>query len=111
MFNVYVHLDVRNVSTGSLDDEEFIEAVWRELPDAGLGGRDDVLTVTLSQFSLSRDRAASRQLERVRTALAKLEFPSAHVRVDETIREGWRDDVAVVAGAVGGQVCRLAARM
>lgn len=111
MFNVYVHLDVRNLSTGSVDDEEFVEAIWRELPGAGIGGRDEILTITLSQFSLSRERAVPRQRERVRTALAKLGFPSPHLRVDETTREGWRDDVAIVAGGVRGKVCRLAARM
>ena len=64
MFNVYVHLDVLGLPDGVLDHDDFLEALWRELPDAGLGGRDDLVTITLSQFALGSRTAARRQIGR-----------------------------------------------
>jgi hypothetical protein len=100
MFNVYVHLDVLGLSNDILERDEFLEALWRELPDAGLGGRGDVVTITLSQFALDSRTAARRQISRVRRALAALGWPAATVRLDETVREGLRDDVRWVIGAI-----------
>ena len=111
MVNVYVHLHVCDLPRAILDDEGFIESVWRELPDAAISGGADVITITLSQFALARDRAAARQGERVSRALTALGYPDAVVRVGETLREGWGDDVRVVTAALRWAVCRRLSHM
>ena len=100
MVNVYVHLNVCGLPGDALLDDELVEAIWRELPDAGLGAQREMVTVTLSQFAVSTDRAVNRQVERTRRALAAIGYPGARVDLDEVVRDGWRDDVAIVTGAV-----------
>ena len=111
MVNVYVHINVHNLPRGILDDERFTESVWRELPDAAISGATEVVTITLSQFAVARDRAAVRQGKRVSRALAALGYPDAVIRVDETLREGWGDDLRVVTAAVRWALCRRLSHM
>jgi hypothetical protein len=100
MLNVYVHLDVRGLPRDMIYDDEFVEAVWRELPDAGLGGRRGGIGITLSQYALNADAAALRQTDRVRRALAAIGWADAIVEVDEVIREGVRDDISCLVHAI-----------
>lgn len=107
MFNTYVHAAIRGLPANALDDDAFIGAIWRELPDAGLGGRDDLVTITLSQFALTDQRATSRQLKRIARALATLGWPGAEVEVDEVVREDIRDDLMIALSAVRWHGCRF----
>lgn len=67
-----MHFDVHGLPADILDDDAFLDGIWRELPDAGLGGHKEVVSVTLSQFSLTDERAINRQLGRVRSAMTAL---------------------------------------
>jgi hypothetical protein len=100
MLNVYVHLEVVGVPADVVDDDAFLDHLWLLLPDAAVSGGLDGIGLTLSQWSLTRRRAARRQASRVRCAMVGLGHAGAHVGVAETIREGWRDDVSHVVGAV-----------
>ena len=110
MLNVYVHAAVCGLPTRLLDDDAFLDAVFLALPDACVGGREGVLDITVSQFHWTDRRAGSRQLQRIRRALTALGHPGAFVLVDELAREGWRDDLQVVVGAVRWRFRRLMAR-
>jgi hypothetical protein len=98
MVNLYVHAVVRGLPEGVLDDADFLDGVWRELPDSCISGCDDEVGITLSQFAWSRRRGVERQLGRIRTAMRALGFAGAHVELDEAVREGWRDDLRIVVG-------------
>ncbi len=100
MLNVYVHLEVLAVAPRIRDEDDFLDALWRELPDAGVGLSGTRLELTLSQFAPTRRSAARRQASRARCALIALGHADARVRVAATVREGWRDDVSLVFGAV-----------
>jgi hypothetical protein len=100
MVNVYVHLDVLGLPPDILERDDFVEGLWRELPDAGLGGGGGVVTITLSQFALSSRRAVRRQIARVRRALAALGWSGATVRLDDVVREGLGDDMRCVIDSV-----------
>ena len=111
MLNVYVHARIVGLPADLIYDDAFADGLFAALPDMGLGADREALTVTLSQFSLSDRRAACRQLERIRHALAALGYQEGVVQLDETVREGWRDDVGVLAGAILWHVRRRAGRL
>jgi hypothetical protein len=100
VLNVYVHLDVRGLPGDMILDDDFVEAIWHELPDAALGGSSDDFGVTLSQYALSADRAVRRQADRVKRALDAIGWQDAVVDLDEVVREGLRDDVSCLVRAV-----------
>lgn len=111
MLNVYVHAQVLGLPEHILDDDEFVERFWGEMPDASLAGHHGVFGVTVSQFALSDHRAEPRQLERIRRALTAVGYPGAVVLVEEIVREGWHDDVQVLVGVVRWHWWRLTARV
>jgi|SRR3712207_2076036 len=110
MLTVYVHLDVVGLPVNALDDDAFLDAFWRELPDASLSGADTVVSVTLSQFALSTKRAVHRQIERTARALTAVGYPDARVELDDAVRETWRDDVSVIAHAIRWHARRVVRR-
>jgi hypothetical protein len=107
MVNMYVHAHVLGLPEHILEDDEFVERFWAEMPDASIGAHDGVFGVTVSQFALSDHRGGPRQLERIRRALAAIGYPGVVVLVEEIVREGWRDDVQVLAGMVRWHWSRL----
>ena len=111
MLNMYVHAQVLGLPEHILDDDGFVERFWAEMPDASIGGHNGVFSVTVSQFALSDHRAGPRQLERIRRPLAAVGYPGVVVLVEEIVREGWRDDVQVLAGMVRWHWWRLTARV
>lgn len=111
MVNVYVHAQVLGLPEYILDYPEFVERFWAEMPDASIGTQDGVFGVTVSQFALSDHRAGPRQLERIRRTLAASGYPGVVVLVEEIVREGWRDDVQVLAGMVRWHWYRLTGRL
>lgn len=100
MVNRYVHAQVGGLPEYILDNDEFVERFWSEMPDASVSGHNGVLAVTVSQFALSDQRARRRQLERIRRAFAAVGYPRVVVEIEGIVREGWRDDVQVLAGMV-----------
>ena len=106
MINVYVHFEVPGLGD-RVHDDDFVQAFWRELPDAALGAHGGAMSITLSQFALSDRRAVARQRRRVTGALRRLGHPDAAVVVDEVVRDDLRDDVDVVARAVRWRLGRL----
>jgi hypothetical protein len=58
MVNVNVHLELLGIPPSAIDEDEFVESPWRELPDAGVSSRAGARTITLSQFALRRSVAA-----------------------------------------------------
>ena len=100
MVNVYVHLRVRDLAEDVIFDDDFVEGIWRELPDAGVGGGHDGISITLSQYAVSADAAARRQANRARRALSSAGWSDAIVELDDIVREGLRDDIRCVIDAV-----------
>lgn len=108
MVNVYVHVDVEGLPDGVLDDVRFLEAVWRELPDAVLSGHCSTVSITLSQSSLSTDRAVHLPARPRRARPGSLGYRAAGLHAGAVVREGWRDDLDVIRSAVRWHVCRIA---
>ena len=68
MLNLTVHLVVRGVPDDLLDDDAFLDALFRELPDAALSGSGGAIAVTLSQSAFSTQRGGERQRARAQRA-------------------------------------------
>jgi hypothetical protein len=111
MINIYVHLRVVGLPDDALEDDDFLDALWREVADASISGAAGAPAgITLSQFALTDRAATRRQRGRVQRALAAIGWPAATVEIDDVIREDVRDDIDAVLGAVSWRARKLLGR-